>query len=130
MQRYSKKRQAILDCLRSTTSHPSAEWIYEQLRPEYPDLSLATVYRNLGQFKEAGIVRSMGVVDGHEHFDGNVSPHSHVICSSCGEIIDIFDLQVSKEVIASAEKETGYCITDAALQFSGQCKSCQTIKTN
>ena len=55
MQRFSKKRAAIYDCLCGTKTHPSADWIYQQLLPEFPDLSLATVYRNLAQLKEAGI---------------------------------------------------------------------------
>ena len=50
--KHSKKRDAILECVRSTTAHPSAEWIYAQLKPQIPDLSLGTVYRNLAAFKQ------------------------------------------------------------------------------
>ena len=53
IQRFSKKRQAIYDCLAGTTSHPTADWIYHQLHADYPDLSLGTVYRNLTQLKDA-----------------------------------------------------------------------------
>ena len=52
--RHSPKREAILECLRSTTCHPSAEWVYAQLKPRIPDLSLATVYRNLARFRGGG----------------------------------------------------------------------------
>ena len=45
--RYSKKREAILDAIQSTTCHPSADWVYQTLKPSHPDLSLGTVYRNL-----------------------------------------------------------------------------------
>ena len=51
VRKHSRKRDAILECLRCTTSHPTAEWIYTQLKPTIPDLSLATVYRNLAMFK-------------------------------------------------------------------------------
>ena len=47
---YSKKREAILEKIRSTTSHPTAEWVYRELKEEHPDLSLGTVYRNIGLF--------------------------------------------------------------------------------
>lgn len=50
MRRHSKKRDAILSCIRRSHLHPSAEWIYTQLKPEHPDLSLGTVYRNLALF--------------------------------------------------------------------------------
>ena len=76
MERYSKKREAILDCLRSTDSHPTAEWIYAQLKGEYPDLSLATVYRNLAQLKSSGIIRSVGVVAGLPRFA--LAPQAHL----------------------------------------------------
>lgn len=124
MQRYSKKRQAVLECLRSTTSHPTAEWIYERLRPVYPDLSLATVYRNLSQLKEAGLVRSVGIVNGNEHFDANMAPHSHAICDCCGAIIDIKDMHVSPQLIHLAEDTTGFHISEASLQFTGLCGKC------
>ena len=62
--RYSKKREAILAALQGTNCHPSAEWLYRQLKPRHPDLSLGTVYRNLAFFQERGMVQSVGVVQG------------------------------------------------------------------
>ena len=62
--KHSRKRDAILDCMRNTTCHPTAEWVYQQLKPIYPDLSLGTVYRNLAMFKESGTIQSIGVVGG------------------------------------------------------------------
>ena len=57
--KHSRKRDAILECLRCTTSHPTAEWVYTQLKPTIPDLSLATVYRNLAMFKDEGTIDSV-----------------------------------------------------------------------
>lgn len=124
MQRYSKKRQAIIECLQNTNIHPTVEWIYENLQPVYPDLSLATVYRNIGQLKKAGMVRSVGVVNGYEHFDANMQPHSHAVCSHCGSIVDIEDMHVSRQLIDIVENTTGYHISEAALQFTGICENC------
>ena len=50
----SKKRQVILEALAATTAHPTAQELYQQLKPDYPDLSLGTVYRNLSLFAEEG----------------------------------------------------------------------------
>ena len=77
----SKKRDAILSCLCSTDTHPSAEWIYHRLKPQIPDLSLATVYRNLALFQREGRIISVGVVQNLERFDANVHPHAHFICT-------------------------------------------------
>ena len=62
--KHSRKRDAILDCMRHTTCHPTAEWVYQQLKPVFPDLSLGTVYRNLSVFKASGMIQSIGVVNG------------------------------------------------------------------
>ena len=74
--RYSPKRQAILECICSTDCHPSAEWVYATLKPQIPDLSLATVYRNLARFREDGVVLAVGNVDGQERYDGDTAPPS------------------------------------------------------
>ena len=62
----SKKRQVILEALAATTAHPTAQELYQQLKPDYPDLSLGTVYRNLSLFSEQGDVMSVGVFRGQE----------------------------------------------------------------
>lgn len=87
--RYSKKREAILDAIRSTDTHPSADWVYQTLKPVYPDLSLGTVYRNITRFKEEGLVISVGTVNGQERFDARVSPHTHFVCRCCGAVLDL-----------------------------------------
>ena len=69
MQKKSRKRDAILACVCSTDTHPTAEWVYTQLKPEIPDLSLGTVYRNLAMFRREGIIGSAGVVNGLERYD-------------------------------------------------------------
>ena len=72
IRKHSKKRDAILNCLRETDAHPSAEWVYSRLKPQIPDLSLGTVYRNLALFKETGEAISLGTVMGLERFDPEV----------------------------------------------------------
>ena len=65
----SKKRQVILEALAATTAHPTAQELYQQLKPDYPDLSLGTVYRNLSLFSKQGDVMSVGVFRGQRHVD-------------------------------------------------------------
>jgi Fur family peroxide stress response transcriptional regulator len=87
--KHSDKRDAILELIRSTTSHPSAQWVYDRLRPRIPGLSLATVYRNINLFLREGVLISVGVVNGEERFDGIVEPHPHLVCQCCGRVIDL-----------------------------------------
>ena len=126
--RYSKKRQAILDCLRKTVTHPTAEWIYGQLKPFYPDLSLATVYRNLGQLKESGEIVSVGTVLGQERFDGTNRPHVHMICSRCGTVTDVPGAEIPEALIGAAEKCTGYSVFFPDIRLFGSCPTCAAKK--
>ena len=125
IQRYSKKRQAIIDCLMNTTTHPTADWIHRQLSPQYPDLSLGTVYRNLSQLKEAGVMQSIGVVNGHERFDYNTAPHTHMICNDCGSVSDVMGVELPESLINAAQAATGCSISGASLMLSGTCRCCR-----
>ena len=70
--RYSKKREAILNAIRGSDAHPSAEWIYQALKPAHPDLSLGTVYRNLLFFQRQGTIQSVGNIGTSIH--GRIRP--------------------------------------------------------
>ena len=86
---YSRQREAIVNVLKSTTSHPSAAWIYDRVRIQIPNISLGTVYRNLAALEKEGIIVKVPVGDNREHFDGDTTPHSHFYCKSCEAISDI-----------------------------------------
>jgi Fur family peroxide stress response transcriptional regulator len=89
VRKHSKKRDAILEAVKATVSHPGARWVYEQLKPSIPGLSLGTVYRNISLFREEGDLVSVGVVKGEERFDARTEPHPHFVCTKCGKIIDL-----------------------------------------
>ena len=122
--KHSKKRDAIYECLRSTKSHPSADWIYARLKPDIPDLSLGTVYRNLNLFREEGLIVSVGTVDGLERFDADVSPHMHFVCRVCGAVIDAGGADVPESLLAQAA-EAGE-VESCRITFSGVCHCCQS----
>lgn len=128
MQRYSSKRQAILDCLRSTKTHPTAEWVYGQLKGDFPSLSLATVYRNLAQCKQAGLIRSVGIVQGLERFDGNAAPHFHIVCTQCGAVTDAEALRLPDDFVSELEARTGCTVSAENVQLSGLCPRCTAEK--
>ena len=119
-----RKRDAILNCLRGTKAHPSAEALYAQLKPEIPDLSLGTVYRNLNLFKEQGLAMSVATVNGVERFDGNTEPHVHFICTDCSAVIDLETMCVPDSLVSAAADCCGGQITGCQLSFSGICRSC------
>lgn len=122
--RYSKKREAILEVIRGTCVHPSADWVYQQLKPDYPDLSLGTVYRNLAAFRQEGIITSVGVVKGQERFDAVTQPHSHFVCTECGGVEDLCQLEQPSELIHMAGEMYGLRVDRYQLTLEGVCKDC------
>ena len=125
--KHFRKRDAILSCLRQTTEHPSADWVYAKLKPEIPDLALGTVYRNLTLFKDQGLIASLGTVGGVERFDGNVTPHVHFICTACHRVTDLSQIQVPEELNASASRASGGQVESCQLTFRGRCAGCKEI---
>ncbi|MEA5051399.1 MAG: transcriptional repressor [Oscillospiraceae bacterium] len=122
--KHSFKRDEILRVLRSTKRHPDAAWVYEQLRPVIPDLSLGTVYRNLALFKREGEILSVGVFDGIEHFDADTSPHAHFVCRRCGAILDLPAL-TDGALDAEASRLTGGTAQRHEIVFYGLCADCK-----
>ena len=119
----SKKREAILQALRSTKEHPSAEMIYNWLKPEFPDLSLGTVYRNLAVFLEDGDAVSVGSVNGQKRYDSDMSAHAHFICTDCGRVVDVSSPAL-EELNAAVERETAGQVLSRSLVFRGVCSDC------
>ena len=122
--RQSKKRDAMLSLLQSVTDHPSADAIYRRLRRSYPDLSLATVYRNLNQLCEQGLVKRVGTVNGQERYDGRTCPHSHFICNRCGSVTDLPRLSPGEERLAELSVQYGFTVLGRESIVRGLCETC------
>ena len=116
-----RKRNAILNYLRSTDTHPSAEMVYNHLKQEYPDISLGTVYRNLAMFKDKGEIISVGTVNGVERFDGNTMPHVHFVCEQCEAVVDLPQIEAPEALSQEAAGLTGGRVDMCQLTFVGQC---------
>lgn len=122
---FSRKRVAILNTLKETDTHPTADWVYAKLKPRYPNLSLGTVYRNLKKFCETGKVVSVGVINGQEHFDARVEPHAHFVCSQCKAVIDIHEPFFTKEELETLSQRLHLSVQDASVVFHGLCEKCR-----
>ena len=121
MKNYSRQRETILNVLRSTDTHPTANWIYTKVREEIPNISLGTVYRNLSALAAAGEILAIDVGDGFEHYDGDISPHLHMHCKECRSI---YDVVLKEDVIAQKAKENGFIPETSIYVVYGICKNC------
>jgi len=126
--KHFRKRDAILDYLRQSKAHPSAETIYTELKPQIADLAMGTVYRNLTLFKQQGLVSSVATVRGVERFDATTDPHVHFICSDCDAVIDLHEMQIPDSLLSMATACCGGEISGCQLSFTGVCQNCKTIK--
>jgi Fur family peroxide stress response transcriptional regulator len=118
------QRYAIYKYLCSTKEHPSAETIYNELKEEYPMLSLATVYKTLRTLVDIGIVQELNAGEDNFRYDANAETHPHIMCLNCGRVDDIegADFSFLNELAA---RNTDYTIESHKLYFYGICRKCK-----
>ncbi|MFZ1081269.1 MAG: transcriptional repressor [Candidatus Kryptoniota bacterium] len=116
----SRQRDKVLDVVRSTKTHPSADWVFHEVRKEIPNVSLATVYRNLNFLVESKEINEV-LCDGQLRFDANKDEHFHFICRSCKGIFDIDETRIS---LPSFKLPRGYEVENVKLDFYGLCPDC------
>ena len=122
IKRYSKQRELIYVAVRNTDTHPTAEMVYNWLKPENPGLSLGTVYRNLNQLAEEGcLIRLPFPV---ERFDAHTTPHAHFFCRACGDVYDVEDICYDSALDRRAGTVSGHLVHRHDLVFSGICVKC------
>jgi Fur family transcriptional regulator, peroxide stress response regulator len=124
----SIRREKILETLRTTKMHPTAEWVYEQVKMDIPDLSLGTVYRNLKILAEEDRVRVIHSDEGKDHFDGFVEPHHHLICRKCGKVLD-YHADENLDLLEQIQEETGFVADSEGIKITGLCENCLRSKS-
>ena len=124
------QRRVIFQELAACRDHPTAEELHGRLREHLPELSLATVYKNLHIFSRLGLARPVATPDGKARFDAGIVRHHHLRCVQCGSIVDLvgpgLDIEVPKQVV----EQSGYLLLDAEIQLSGLCPACQKDNGN
>lgn len=113
------QRQLILDILRSSSGHMTADQIFVAARQVKPDIAVGTVYRNLKLLAEAGEIRHIPVAGSPDIYDKSVHPHEHMICDRCGEVYDIDVID-----IASIERKHNIRVSSYELTIRGLCSEC------
>lgn len=119
------QRLAIYSYLCSTKEHPSAETIYSSLKEDYPNMSLATVYKTVASLKNAGLVLELNVGEDSFRYDACTKPHAHVVCTRCHKVADYMGNPLLDKAPELVEKETGYYIESTQIYFFGLCDACK-----
>ncbi|HEY7653002.1 MAG TPA: Fur family transcriptional regulator [Methylomirabilota bacterium] len=124
--RLTGPRRVVLDVVRATESHPTAEWVYRMVRRRLPRVSLGTVYRNLRLLVGKGLVKELP--GPHARFDGNLSDHHHFTCLGCGRISDVQGPATepySRALCGRVAAQSGVSVTYHRIEFYGRCPECQ-----
>lgn len=115
------QRLAILNFLAGNTRHPTAEEIYNHLKPQFPSLSLATVYNTLEVLAKAGELQEVRIEAEKRHFDPNPAPHGHFLCRVCASV---HDLEAGLPEISTPFKVNGYLVEEFTRHYYGVCPAC------
>lgn len=130
------QRLAVVEFLKKTTMHPTADDIYRKLKKKYPTMSQATVYTTLELLLKIGEVRRLAIRKDKACFDPNPTPHHHFLCQRCGRILDIeVSCPISKaggtkeyeEIdcpVFKAAVEQGHNVKGVRAYLYGICASC------
>lgn len=121
--KYSRQREAIKEFMMTRKDHPTADVVYMNVRKEFPNISLGTVYRNLTLLSDMGELLRLRVGDGVDHFDATVTPHYHFICKDCGAVTDL-DITIIHSVDTQAGKDFNGRIDGHVTYFYGKCEHC------
>lgn len=121
--RNTKQRKYMLELLRSTDSHPNAFWLFEKMKPQFPRLSLSTVYRNLGILESQGLLQRLSCGATFDRYDGNVAMHSHFYCRECTRVYDINAAELEEKALESADCG-GHTLEGCHITFYGVCDQC------
>lgn len=124
-QRYSRQRELIYQTVLASRAHPTAEMVYAALKPDHPNLSLGTVYRNLHLLADEGKLARMPFPV--ERFDGMTAPHNHFCCRSCGQVSDVPGAYDS--ALDEALSALGHQVDCHELVYYGLCPQCQASAT-
>jgi Fur family peroxide stress response transcriptional regulator len=120
----SKQRERMLELLGQTEIHPTADWLYQKLKKEFPSLSLGTVYRNLNILVKQKLIQKLPFGSTHDRYEVIKYPHYHLVCEACGRVQD-FDMPQYSQINKQTQKMSGFSISRHRIDFFGTCEKCQ-----
>ena len=124
IRRDTKQREAILNVLRGADSHPTADWVYDEVRKVIPNISKGTIYRNLKILREDRKISELNLSGTVSRYEGKQENHYHFRCEKCGMVFDLEE-PVNKQLDERISKRTGFKVSYHQLEFRGLCKDCQ-----
>ena len=123
------QRTLVLEAVRSLHNHPTSADVYDVVRERHPNISRATVYRNLGVLAQRGEVLRVEVPNGADRYDFLNRPHYHAKCRVCGGVYDI-DMPYQHDIASHVSDAHGFTIEHHEIIFEGVCARCKKSAEN
>lgn len=120
----TKQREAVLQVVRESETHPTASEVYEAARAVLPSISYATVYNSLNFLKNAGLIAEISFASGANRYDAITGRHDHALCTGCGKLVDL-DLELADELMMLAARRSGFEPQSIQLTLKGLCEICR-----
>lgn len=124
MKRNTIQRSLVFEAVNKLQCHATADQIYEAIVTEHPNVSRATVYRNLKLLSETGYIRKIEIPGGADCFDHRCHDHCHVKCEKCGRVFDV-DIEYITGLEKNIKDDHGFTFTGYDILFRGVCPDCQ-----
>ena len=118
------QRSLVFEAVNKLRCHATADEIYEAIVTEHPNISRATVYRNLNSLSEMGDIRKIEIPGGADRFDHMCHDHCHVKCEKCGRVFDV-DMEYITGLEKNIKNDCGFTFTGYDFLFRGVCPDCQ-----
>ena len=123
----TNQRVAILDFLKDNFNHPTVEEIYKEVKQSLPRITKATVYKNLKVLVKHGLLKEVNV-KGVSRFEAKIESHHHIICKSCGKIVDFRSDELIDYSLKIISNYDDFTINSAETTFFGTCKTCNDLE--
>ncbi len=119
------QRLAIYSYLAENRAHPTVETIYNDIKADFPSMSIATVYKTVAALRDAGLVREFNINEDSNRYDAHTEEHAHIICTKCHRIEDYYGDLCMGEDIRRMELASGFRIESRDMSFYGLCEKCR-----
>lgn len=127
--RFTRQREIILEELRKSDWHPTADEMYRMVKRRLPNISLGTVYRNLDVLSDCGIINKLEIGGGQKRFDGKAEAHYHLVCTRCGRIEDLLATSIPfGDKRLDRKRVQDFKITEQRVELLGLCPRCNNGK--
>ena len=121
---FTKQRKAVLEVIRESDQHLTANDVFERARRLLPGISFATVYNSLRYLKQEGMIGEVRFNADATRYDRKLTRHDHAICNACGKLVDL-DLPVPPEILKKAARLSKFEPESIELILRGSCPDCR-----